>query len=77
MPNGSKFNGHSVSDGDDARYAVATSSRLRTKSQDALYLREGELMAKLHDSIHSPMGDGIAVLVEELHSLVLRSRSSL
>jgi transcriptional regulator with XRE-family HTH domain len=77
VPGNSNFRCHADSDGEDSRFALHTALHPRTTNHDALYLREGELMSKLHDLIHSPMGDGIAVLVEELHALIPRSRSSL
>jgi len=76
IPGNANFKGHSPSDEDDSRFSVHTATHPRTTMHDAIYLREGELMAKLHDLIHSPMGDGVARLVEELHSLLPRARSS-
>jgi transcriptional regulator with XRE-family HTH domain len=78
VPGTSNFKSHSTGDENGgSRLAVHAALHSRTNSHDALYLREGALMAKLHDLIHSPMGDGVAVLVEELHALILRSRSSI
>jgi transcriptional regulator with XRE-family HTH domain len=37
---------------------------------------EGELMSKLHDLLHSRIGQGVAHILEELHGHLLRSRSS-
>jgi len=76
IPGNSNFKGHSASDDEDSRFAVHTAMHPKTNSHDALYLREGELMAKLHDLIHSAMGDGVARLVEELHTLIPRTRPS-
>ena len=77
IPGNGAFKGHAtLEEIGSSRLAVHTALHSRTSNHDALYLREGELMAKLHDLIHSPMGDGIAVLVEELHALIPRSRSS-
>lgn len=77
IPGTANFKNLSVGDENGSRLAVHTALHSRTNNHDALYLREGELMAKLHDLIHSPMGDGVAVLVEELHALIPRSRSSI
>lgn len=76
IPGNANFKGRTASDGEDSRFAVQTAIHPKTNSHDALYLREGELMSKLHDLIHSPMGDGVARLVEELHSLLPRAHSS-
>ena len=38
-------------------------------------MREGELMSKLHDLLHSPLGTGIARIVDELHAVVTRNRT--
>lgn len=43
---------------------------------DAVLVREGELMSKLHDLLHSPMGTGVARIVDDLHVLIARTRNS-
>ena len=61
IPGNSSFKGHSNdSNGDESRFTVHTAVHPKTNSHDSVYLREGELMAKLHDLIHSPMGSGVA-----------------
>ncbi|MGO9465748.1 MAG: helix-turn-helix transcriptional regulator [Isosphaeraceae bacterium] len=77
IPGNSNFKARAASDGEDSRFAVHTATHTKTSNHDALYLREGELMSKLHDLIHSPMGDGVARLVEELHTLLPRARTSI
>lgn len=37
--------------------------------------REGELMSKLHDLLHSPVGAAVARVLDELHGMVPRSRN--
>jgi transcriptional regulator with XRE-family HTH domain len=37
---------------------------------DSLLMREGELMSKLHDLLHSSLGVGIARIVDELHQMI-------
>jgi len=76
IPGNSSFKGHTDEDEDESRFAVHTAMHPRATSHDALYLREGELMSKLHDLIHSPVGGGVARLIEELHTLLPRVRSS-
>jgi transcriptional regulator with XRE-family HTH domain len=77
MPGTANFRGHSSPSGDESRFAVESAVPAKAHNHDVLYLREGELMSKLHDLIHSPLGDGVARLVEGLHSLLMRARSSI
>jgi transcriptional regulator with XRE-family HTH domain len=73
LPGGPIFNG--VANGDEARFAVEPAPPAKNNGHDSIYLREGELMSKLHDLIHSPIGGGVARIVEELHVLLPRTRS--
>ena len=34
-------------------------------------------MSKLHDLLHSPIGNGVVRILEELHVMLPRSRSSI
>lgn len=43
---------------------------------EGVYVREGELIAKLHDLLHSPLGPGVARVLGDLHELMMRSRYS-
>jgi transcriptional regulator with XRE-family HTH domain len=61
----------------ESRFAVDGELASRTNGHEAMYLREGELMSKLHDLLHSPMGNGVVRIIEELHGMLLRSRSSI
>ena len=49
----------------------------KSNGHEAIYLREGELMSKLHDLLHSPIGDGVVRILEELHGMLPRARSSI
>ena len=40
-----------------------------------MLLCEGELMSKLYDLLHSPLGAGIALIVDELHQMMAKSRN--
>lgn len=42
---------------------------------DNLLMREGELMSKLHDLLHSNLGSGIARIIDELHQIIPRNRT--
>jgi len=77
IPGNGNFKGRPATDEEDSRFTIHAAIHPKTNSHDSIYLREGELMAKLHDLIHSPMGDGVARLVEELHTLLPRARSSI
>ncbi|WP_337176885.1 helix-turn-helix domain-containing protein [Paludisphaera sp.] len=46
-------------------------------SHESVLHREGELMSKLHDLLHSPVGSAVARVLDELHGLMPRSRHSL
>ena len=42
---------------------------------DMLLVREGELMSKLHELLHSPLGAGIARILDDLHQLAVKAKS--
>ena len=60
---------------EDTRFGAEAQRRGVTASFENLLMREGELMSKLHDLLHSPLGSGIARIVDELHLVVTRSRN--
>jgi len=43
---------------------------------EGVLMREGELMSKLHDLLHSPVGAGVARILDDLHGLIPRQRHS-
>lgn len=47
------------------------------QAHESVLLREGELMSKLHDLLHSPVGAGVARVLDDLHGLLPRGRHSL
>ena len=59
---------------DEHRYAEPP-RRFPSVSFEGLLMREGELMSKLHDLLHSPLGAGIARIIDELHQIVPRGRN--
>jgi len=63
-----------VAAGDESRFAVETATPPKTNGLDTIYVREGELMSKLHDLVHSPIGDGVAKIIDDLHLLLPRTR---
>ena len=60
---------------EQSRSGVEGPRRSGVAGVDNLVMREGELMSKLRDLLHSPLGAGIARIVDELHLVVGRSRN--
>jgi len=74
MPSSGTFKTLSATGADELRFAMDVPIPLKSKGHDSVFVREGELMSKLHDLLHSPIGDGVARVIEELHALLPRSR---
>ncbi len=49
-------------------------SHRASSSHEGVLSREGELMSKLHDLLHSPVGPGVARILDELHYITPRTR---
>ena len=77
MPSIGNFRALSPTASDDLRFAIETNSPAKTNGHESIYVREGELMSKLHDLLHSSIGESVARIVEELHVALPRSRSSI
>jgi transcriptional regulator with XRE-family HTH domain len=77
LPAGASVNSLSLAGADESRFSIEPPLPNRANGHDAVYVREGELMSKLHDLLHSPLGDGVARIVDELHSLLPRARTSI
>ncbi len=77
LPNGSGVKHISLATVEDSRFAVDAEIPARSNGHEAIYLREGELMSKLHDLLHSPLGTGVVRILEELHGMLPRTRSSI
>jgi transcriptional regulator with XRE-family HTH domain len=77
LPNGTGVKTVALANVEESRFAVDTEIAVNSNGHDAMFLREGELMSKLHDLLHSPIGDGVARIIEELHGILPRSRSSI
>lgn len=77
MPSMNNFRALSPAVPDDLRFAIETSVPAKSNGHDSIYVREGELMSKLHDLLHSSIGESVARIVEELHVALPRSRSSI
>lgn len=50
--------------------------RTPVANHEGVLMREGELMSKLHDLLHSPVGAGVARILDDLHGLIPRARHS-
>ena len=60
LPAGTATRRSSVATSEESRFAVEHELPARSNGHDSVFLREGELMSKLHDLLHSPIGDGVA-----------------
>ena len=56
---------------EESRIALNAELPVKKNSNDWIFVREGELMSKLHDLLHSPIGRGVAEILEELHGAAL------
>ncbi len=77
IPNGAGVKPVSLATAEESRFAVESEIPARTNGHESLYLREGELISKLYELLHSPMGSGVVRILEELHGLLPRARSSI
>ncbi len=77
LPNGAGMKAVSVASVEDSRFAVESDNAVRSNGHESVFLREGELMSKLHDLLHSPLGNGVVRILEELHGMLPRARSSI
>jgi transcriptional regulator with XRE-family HTH domain len=59
----------------EERFASEPQRRSPSAGFDSLLMREGELMSRLHDLLHSPMGPGIARIVDDLHLMIAKHRN--
>jgi transcriptional regulator with XRE-family HTH domain len=75
LPNRSGVSAVSFATGEESRFAVDTERSITNAVRDATFVKEGELMSKLHDLVHSPFGHGVARILEDLHGVLLRLRS--
>jgi hypothetical protein len=76
LPSVSNFKSLSGVTNDESRFVIEPPTQTKLSGHESVFVREGELMSKLHDLLHSPVGDGVACILEELHTLLPRSRSS-
>ena len=74
LPTNSGFTSLSQATNEEPRLPRDVMIKTKPQNYDAPFVREGELMSKLHDLLHSPLGGCITGIVDELHGLLGRSR---
>jgi transcriptional regulator with XRE-family HTH domain len=73
---GAAFAGLGHASGDDSAANAESFVKPRSLGSETPFVREGELMAKLHDLIHSPFGECITSVVDDLHRILSQVRSA-
>jgi transcriptional regulator with XRE-family HTH domain len=74
LPSTSSFSAVSPVPTEEVRLPKDVIIKTRSHNYEAPFVREGELMSKLHDLLHSPLGGCITGIVDELHGLLGRGR---
>jgi transcriptional regulator with XRE-family HTH domain len=74
VPGTATFKSLSAAGSEDSRFSLEAPLPSRTNGQESIFLREGELMSKLHDLLHSSIGESVARIVEEMHMMLPRTR---
>ena len=72
FPDGAGVKPVSLATAEESRFAVEPEIPARTNGHESMYLREGELISKLHELLHSPIGSSVVRILEELHGLLPR-----
>jgi transcriptional regulator with XRE-family HTH domain len=62
--------------GDEPRLVTESITKPRPLASETSFAREGELMSKLHDLLHSPLGDCITGIVDDLHRILGQVRNA-
>src|SRR4051794_8690915 len=76
IPSGTTFSAPSTVGPEEVRLPKDAFLKAKPHTLEAPFVREGELMSKLHDLLHSPLGACITGIVDEMHALLGRNRSS-
>ncbi len=77
LPSGAGVKAVSMVTTEESRFAIEPEIPAKSNGHESFYMREGELISKLHELLHSPMGSGVVRILEELHGLLPRARSSI
>src|SRR5579883_2584921 len=72
---GATFAGLSPALADDTRPTAEPIAKPRGLTSEKPFVREGELMSKLHDLLHSHLGECITKIVDDLHQVLSEVRS--
>jgi transcriptional regulator with XRE-family HTH domain len=72
---GAAFTGLNHPLAEDIRPSAESLVKPRTLGPDKPFAREGELMSKLHDLLHSHLGECITKIVDDLHQVLSEVRS--
>ena len=72
---GVSYGGLAAAGGEEPRVANESLTRPRSLNSETSYAREGELMSKLHDLLHSPFSDCITSIVDDLHRILAQVRN--
>jgi transcriptional regulator with XRE-family HTH domain len=70
--NGNGFRPATTTLNDDARFSLEPKKARGNSFDTTIFMRESELMSKLHDLLHSSIGESVAHIVEELHETLQR-----
>jgi transcriptional regulator with XRE-family HTH domain len=76
-PNGACVTAVSIASAEDSRFAVDAELPIQNNGREWIFSKEGELLSKLHDLLHSPIGPRVTRILEELHGVLPRSPSSI
>jgi hypothetical protein len=76
MPSGSNFPGLATGAPEEPRFAMETLLKGKNHNHESGFIREGELISKLHALLHSPLGDCVTRVVDELYGLLPQVGSS-
>jgi transcriptional regulator with XRE-family HTH domain len=75
LPSRSGVSAVSIATDEESRFGVEAELSTTNAGRESIFVKEGELLSKLHDLLHSPIGHGVARILEDLHGFLPRSRS--
>ena len=76
-PNGNGYAEASIDSADESRLSIDSALLVKSNPDEWVFAREGELMSKLHQLLHSPFGQGVAEIILQLHGILPMCRSSI
>jgi len=69
-------NGYPPPSADEHRFSIDKNGRNHSTAFESVFHREGELMTKLHDLLHSSLGSSVTRVIDELHAMLPKAKSS-